>query len=89
MSHKTPCFKARTGTVLPSQFDHLTIGYFRTVDGYAHERAFALPALHSGSTGIDVQQIERAVVLHLEYVRVAADEELRRTGVYLRPILGS
>ena len=39
-----------------------------------------MPALYAGSAGIDVQEVERLVIFHLEDMTMPRDEELRRIG---------
>ena len=53
------------------------------VNGKPYQRAVFVPSLHTGCPGVDVEQVESLVKLHLQYMAVPADEELRRHGEYL------
>ena len=66
-----------TGNLLVRQFDDLQVAEGAAVDDESHQRPHLVPALLAGGAGVDVQQPQGAVVLHLEDVRVAADEEAR------------
>ena len=48
-------------------------------------RADNVPALNACRTGIDRKEIVFPVVHHLEYVRVATDEDIRMVGIYHSP----
>ena len=63
--------------------DDFEVTELTLVGGEADERAHLMPALQTGSAGIDMQQVQLLVVLNLENVAVATDEELGRTGVEL------
>lgn len=62
-----------------AQLDHFEVAQAGVVHGEAHEGAHAVPPLQAGGAGVDVEQAERAVVLHLQDVRVARDEEPGRS----------
>ena len=72
-----PNFRAERW-LLVSQFDDLQVAELPLVDAEAHQGADGVEALAAGSAGVDVQQAERLVVLHLEDVRVSADKQLGR-----------
>ena len=55
------------------------------IGGEAHEGAHLVPALQPGGAGVDVQETQRLVILHLQDMAVARDEEARRAGVELLP----
>ena len=78
-------FIVRRGGAAPAsgQRHHLAVGEAAALHGEPHQRALPLPALQSGGSGVYVEQAQRAVVLYLQYVRVSADEQLRRHGVDL------
>ena len=63
------------------QFHDLQVFYLRRINGEAHERAHFLPPLNACGTRIDVQQTQGLVVLHFQYVGMAADEQLRRRSI--------
>ena len=54
------------------------------VDGQADYRSVPVPSLQTGRPRIYMEQIERLVVLHFQYMRVSGDEKLRRIGVNRR-----
>ena len=63
-----------------TELDDLEVADVVAVDDEAHQGAHLLPALQSGCSRVDVKQAQRGVVLHLEDVRVSANEELGRRG---------
>ena len=70
------------------QCHHLEVLERAAVNGQPYQRPVLVPSLQSGGAGVYVQQVQRAVVFHLQYVRVSAYEQLRRRGVYPRPYAG-
>ena len=50
------------------------------IDGEADQGADTMPALKTGGTGVDVEEMQLLVVLHLEDMAVATDEEGGRIG---------
>lgn len=64
------------------QRNHLKVFKRASVYGEPYQCAVFMPSLQACRTGIDVQQIERLVEFNFKYVRVSADEELWRHGIY-------
>ncbi len=59
--------------------DNLAVGELAFVDGDSHECALVLPSLFPGSSWVDVEEVQRLVVLDFEDVRMSADEEMWRS----------
>ena len=49
-----------------------------TIDSQTYKGTLLVPALNSSSTGIDMQETERLIILHFEDMRMTCYEELRR-----------
>ena len=60
--------------------DDLEVLERNAVDSEAHQCALLVPALYASSTRIEVKQVEGLVILHLQYMRMSRNEELRRIG---------
>lgn len=56
----------------------LAILKFLAVNSEPYQRAFTVPPHHTGCAGIDMKQLERLVILHLQYVRMPSYKEIRR-----------
>ena len=67
------------GLLLP-QFDDLEVAEGLAIDDEAHQGALPVPSLQAGGAGVDVEHVQRGVVLHLEDVGVAGHEEVGRRG---------
>ena len=66
------------GLFLITQLHHLHVFELRAIDGEADKGAHLVEAVVACRTGIDVEHVERLVVLYLQDVRVSADEEFGR-----------
>ena len=60
--------------------DNVEVAELAGIDGEADEGTHLMPALQPCGTGVDMKETELAVVLYLEDMAVAADEELGWTG---------
>lgn len=61
-----------------------TIRKLASVDSESDKSPFLVPSLNASSTGIDMQEVKRLVILHFQNMTVPADEELWRHGINLR-----
>ena len=59
---------------------YLTICKMVPVNRKSHQRPFFLPSLDACSARINMQKIQRFVILHFQNVGMATDEQLWRTG---------
>ena len=66
-----------------AKFDDFEVAEVPLVSREANKGADLMPALNTGGTRVDVEEVELLVVLHLEDMAVPTDEELGWTGVEL------
>ena len=66
-----------------AKFDDFEVAKVPLVSSEANKGADLMPALNTGGTRVDVEEVELLVVLHLEDMAVPTDEELGWTGVEL------
>src|SRR3712207_5334600 len=67
--------------LLIGERNHLAVGKLAAIYGESYERSLLVPALNAGSTGVDVEQVQRLVELHCGDMRVPTDEKLGRRGI--------
>ena len=65
---------------LLTQLNHLQIAETPLIDNKSHQCAYAMKALFTSSTRINMEHGESSVVLHLENMGMATNKELWRTG---------
>lgn len=66
-----------------TKFDDFEVAEVPLVSREANKGADLMPALNTGGTRVDVEEVELLVVLHLKDMAVPTDEELGWTGVEL------
>ena len=73
---------------LARDLDNLEVLEGAVAGGEADKGAHQVPSLQARRSGVDMEQAEPLVVLHLQDMAVAADEELGRTGIDLLAYAG-
>ncbi len=63
---------------LIAQLHHLHVLELGAIDGEAHQGTHLVETIVARCTGVDVEHVERLVILHLQDVRMSADEEFGR-----------
>lgn len=71
-----------TKEISPLNFKEFHVIYPALIDLESQCRANKVEALYSGSPGVDSKHVAFFITHDLEYMRVAADEDVRPVGVY-------